>query len=250
MNIKANPPRRIALIWSGIAILGIIIFFIPGIIGMDGFNGGYALSFLGGFVVLVGLIAVIIYARLASILDRITRKENLLARWTYTPEEWKAYTEKEHIEDKATKKGTFILIAAVSVIVGIVVWVIQRNHPLIILFIVIGIIAIMGLTAYLSAFSNYRQNKKYLGEAYIALDGIYLNRQLHIWKGIGNRLESAVYEDKHPGQPSLKFEYSSPSREERYYYTARIPVPPGQEETAKRIVAEIAAAHLGQKSSR
>ena len=226
--------------------MGIIIIFIPGIIGLDGFDGGFALSFLGGFVAIIGIIAAIIYARLAGALDRIIKGENILAHWTYTPEQWKEYTEKEQTEDKVGRKGLFIMIAVISIIVGIGFYAVVRDHPVLIAGIILGIIAIAGLSAYFSGLANYRRNKKYLGEAYIALDGVYLNRQLHIWKGIGNRLEDVTYEDPYGPSPRLKFDYSSPGRGDRYYYTARVPIPLGQEEIAHKIVADIAAANLSK----
>ena len=47
MNLKYNPSRRSALLWAGIMVLGLIIIFLPWIIGLAGDNGGFALSFLG-----------------------------------------------------------------------------------------------------------------------------------------------------------------------------------------------------------
>jgi hypothetical protein len=81
-----------------------------------------------------------------------------------------------------------------------------------------------------------------VGEVIIALDGVYLNRQLHVWKGIGTKLEEIVFESE--TQPRIRVEYSAPNRGSRNFYTARIPVPPGQEEAAQKIVQDIAEAHL------
>jgi hypothetical protein len=244
MNIKNNPPRRTALIWTGITILGIFLIFLPWIIGMDGFNGGFALSFGGGFLAIMGIIAAIIYARMSEILDRIIKPENVLAHWTYSPEEWKAYTEQEHKEDAEAKKGLFILISVISIVVGIIFFAIVRDNFVVILCIILGIIAIVGITALLSTFSNYQHNKNSLGETFIALDGVYLNRQLHIWKGIGNQLEEAVYELDDKSNPRLRFEYSSPSRNGRNYYTARVPVPPGMETNARWVIDQVLAVHM------
>jgi hypothetical protein len=246
VNIKNNPPFRTFLIWTGVAVLGIFIIFIPRLIGLEGFKGGFALSLLGGFMAVAGIIAALIFLRLAVYLGRITQKEHLLAHWTYAPEQWKGYTEREHTEDVSAKKGTFVMIAIISVIVGLIFWVIQRGNPLVIVLIVLGIIAASGLAAFFSARSNYRRNKKFLGEAYISLDGVYLNRQIHIWNGIGNHLENAAYDDSLPAEPRMIFRYSSPGRGERYYYTARIPVPPGQEEAARTIIAKIDQAQLSK----
>jgi hypothetical protein len=244
MNIKNNPPRRSALVWTGIMIFGIIIIFLPAIIGLDGFDGGFAMSFLGGFVALMGVIASVIYYRLAGILDRITREDNLLAHWKYTPREWKQYTEEEHKEDASAKKGVFLLISGIAIVVGIIFYAVVRDNFAVIGLTILGIIAIAGLSAYFSALATYHQNKKYLGEAYISLDGVYLNRQVHIWRGLGNRLEDIDLEWEEQSLPRIRFEYSSPGRGDRYQYTARIPIPPGQEDAAKRIVTDIAAAHL------
>ncbi len=248
MNLKNNPTRRTAMIWTAIMATGIFLIFFPGIIGMDGFNGGFALALGGGFVAILGLIAAIIYFRLAGRLDRITRKEEVLAHWTYSPEDWKAYAEEEHKEDAADKKGVFIMVMIISIIVGIVFWLVVRDNPLLIAGIILGIIAVTGIAAFTSSWTTYLNNKRHHGEAFIHLDGVYLNRQLHIWKGIGTRLEEVVYEDDGTSLPLIKFDYSAPGRNERYYYTARVPVPPGEEENAKRIIVQIATAHLPAKN--
>ena len=257
MNIQHNPPRRSALVWIGVIAVGIIIIFIPRMIGMDGFGGGFALSFLGGFVSLIGVIAAVIYFRLAATLDRITQKENVLAHWQYAPAEWKIYSEKEHREDTGGRRTLFLMIVAITVLVGLVFWAalvfigiyadskldMQWDKALIILLVCLGIIAVTGLTAWITGLTNYRHNKASLGEVFIARDGAYLNRQLHIWNGIGARLEEIVFENDDQARPRIRVEYSAPNRASRNFYTARIPVPDGQEETAKKIVAEIAAAN-------
>jgi hypothetical protein len=244
MNIKHNPPRRTALIWGVVIAVGLFLIFLPGIIGMDVFNGGFALSFLGGFIAIIGLIAMVIYLRMAGILDRITKKENVLAYWKYTPEEWKQYTEQEPQGDILGRRNLFFIIAVISIFVGIIFWFVVRDHPLVIVCIILGIIAITGITTWTTGLANYQHNKGNLGEVYIALDGVFLNRQLHIWKGIGNKLEEISFDDLSSGQSWIKIGYSSPSRNGPDYYSVQIPVPPGQEDRARKIVAEIAAAHL------
>jgi hypothetical protein len=247
MNIKHNPPRRSALIWGGMMVIGLFIIFLPGIIELEGFDGGYALSILGGFMGVVGLIAMLIYLQMAGILDRVTRPENVLAHWKYTPEEWSQYTQQEPQEESLGRRNLFLIIAIISIIVGAVFWLIVRDNALIIVLIILGIIAIAGITAWASGFASHRNNSQNPGEFYIALDGVYLNRQLHIWKGIGNQLGSIAFEVDSQGHPGILIEYSSPGRESRYFYNLRVPVPSGQEELARKLVADIAAAHLAKK---
>lgn len=244
MEINNNPPRRTALIWSGIILIGIFVFFIPSLTGMDGFNGGFALSCLGGFIAMIGIIAAVIYFRMATILDKITKKENILVHWQYAPDQWKSYTEQEHKEDTGARRGLFIMITVISAVICLVFAIVEHDDYYIFIFIFLGIVAITGLTAFLSGLTNYLNNKARIGEVYIALDGLYLNRQMHIWKGVGNLLEGIEFEEEYRAQPRIQVHYSSPGRGSRNFYSARIPVPPGQEEVARKIVAEIAAAHL------
>jgi hypothetical protein len=244
MEIKNNPPRRTAVVWMGIAVLGIIIIFIPGMVGLDGFDGGYALSTGGLFVALTGLIAAFLYFRLAGNVDSIIRSENVLAHWTYSPEEWRQYTDEEHKEDAAAKRGLFMLIAVIAVIVGIIMAIAIGEDFFIIALIILGIIAVAGLAAFFSTIASYRYNRKHHGGVYITPDGVYFNRQMHIWKGMGNRLEGISLGNDGTGLVRLTIVYSALAAYKRNSYTIRIPVPPGQEETAKNIVKQIAGEHL------
>ena len=203
----SNPERRTAFVCSGLIILGIIMIFLPGIIGLEGFNGGFALSFFGGFVAIIGIICVFVFARLARLFDNIMQKENILAHWTYTQADWKQYTEEEHKEDARDKRNLFLLVAAISVVVGIIMLAMYPDDVVIILINILGIIAVIGLTAFLSILSPYRWNKKHLGDVYITKEGAYLNRRLHIWKGLGTKLEGRRHQigidQQYPG-PACK----------------------------------------------
>jgi MFS family permease len=244
MNTISNPQRRTALACTSIIILGLFVVFLPAMLHMDMMKNGFGISFIGGFVVIVGIITVIVFARLAGLFDNIMKSENILAHWTYSTEEWQQYTEEEHKEDNTDKRRLFLLVAAISWVVGIIMWAIYPHDGLLIFFIILGIIVVIGLTAFLSALSPYRWNKKHLGEVYIAKDGAYINRRLHIWRGLGTGLMRASYEVGSHSLPWVKIQYSSQNLATRNYYTARIPVPQGQEEAAQTIVAQIQASQL------
>jgi hypothetical protein len=239
-----NLPRRSIIISGGVLLLGLITFFVPALIGWDGTEAGVALSALGIFVAILGVIAILLSTRLARALENVVKEENILAHWKYTPQEWQSYADQEHRDDKEDRKGIFILVSVIAIVAGLALWLIVRNGALAIILIVLGIIAVAGLSTLLSAQAAFRQNKKEQGEVIISLDGVYVNRQTHIWKGIGTRLESATFEDRVKGSPRLVFEYSAASRGGRDFYTARVPVPLGQEARAKKILEEVSAKHL------
>ena len=100
-----NPPRITSNVWWGITEVSLFIIFLPQIIGLTGFDGGFAVTFLGFFLVIVGVIVAVIYMKRASTLDKIFGGKDLLAHWTYPPEEWAEYAGKEFNVNVPIPKG-------------------------------------------------------------------------------------------------------------------------------------------------
>jgi hypothetical protein len=234
LDMKDNPTRRTAIIWGVVTALAIFAIFAPNIFGMDDLNGGFAISALSIIVAITGIIVTVIYARRARLLDRILKGDNLLAHWTYSPEEWKQYTEKEFQTEKKEKRMLFYMVAGIALFFGILFFAFDREGGLWVLISMLGLIALIAFVAWFAAWYNYRQNKKYLGEAYITSDAVYLNRQLHTWRGLGAKLESVVLAEKGSRQ-LVAFTYSAPSRMGRQENTVRVPVPEGQEKAAEKL---------------
>lgn len=232
--VKVNPPRCTAITWGFITVLAIFAIFAPHIFGMDGFEGGFAISTLSFFVAIMGIIVVVIYAKRARTLDRILQGENLLAHWTYSSGEWNQYAEEEFQTERKEKRGLFYIIAGFALFFGIVFFIFDQEAGLWVLIVMLGLIALIAFVAWFTAWYNYRQNKKYLGKAYITGDAVYLNRQLHTWKGLGARLESVILAEE-KSQQLLAFTYSMPTRTGRQDSTVRVPVPRGQEKVAERL---------------
>lgn len=220
--------------WAIITMLAIFGIFAPEIFGIKGFDGGFAISFVCVFLTITGIIVVVIYTGRARLLNRILSGENILAHWTYSAEEWSQYTEKEYKEEKQSKKGLAIVISAIALLMGIVFFLADNENGIWVLVGMLALIAIIAFTAWFTSWYNHRQNQKYLGETYITGDAVYINRQLHTWRGLGARLDSV---DLSEGKPPLllRFVYSAPTRTGMQEYTVRIPVPKGQEEAAEKI---------------
>ncbi len=238
--MKDNPQRRTVAIWGIITAVALFAIFAPHIFGMDELNGGFAISTLSFFVAIIGIIVVIIYARRAKALDRLFNVENLLAHWTYTPQEWKQYTEQEFQMERKEKWSLFYVVAGIALFLGIAFFIFDREAGLWVFIAMLGLIALIAFVAWFAAWNNYRQSKKCLGEAYISRDAVYLNRQYHTWKGLGARLESMVLAE-HKGQQLLAFTYSMPTRTGMQMNTVRVPVPRGQEKAAELIAERFSA---------
>jgi len=238
--MKYNPTRRTAIIWGVVTALAIFAIFAPHIFGMDYLNGGFAISALSFIIAITGIIVTVIYARRARLLDRILDGENLLAHWTYSLEEWNQYADKEFQTEKKEKRMLFYMVAGIALFFGVLFFLFDREGGLWVLISMLGLIGLIAFVAWFAAWYNYSQNKKYLGEAYITRDAVYLNRQLHTWRGLGSRLESVVLAEKE-SRPLLAFTYSAPSRIGRQEYTVRVPVPEGQEKAAEKLAEKLNA---------
>ncbi|HSV50159.1 MAG TPA: hypothetical protein VLH35_07560 [Candidatus Acidoferrales bacterium] len=92
--MSSNPPKRNATILFIIALSAAIMIFIPELVGIDGFNGGFAISFFCIIIAITAAIMGAIYLGWASKVTRIQRGQGILAHWVYSPEFWAHYTEK------------------------------------------------------------------------------------------------------------------------------------------------------------
>lgn len=232
--MKDNPERRIANnLWiiTAAAVVGI---FAPSVFGMDGFSGGFAISFIAFFIAISGIIAALVYMNRAKALDRLFKDENLLAHWSYTADEWRQYTETDYKADSKGKWSLFYVVAVISLAVGLIFLIFAGEGGVFVFFVMLGLIALIAFVAWFSARHAYNQNRKSVGEAFISREGVFLNRQFHTWKGLAANLDSvAIIEEK--GQSLVAFTYSMPSRVGMEERTVRVPVPVGKEEEARKI---------------
>ena len=61
--MSSNPPRRTAIVSFAVALFPAVQGFVPGAVGIDGFDGGFAISFVSLFVAIVAVIVGIINLR-------------------------------------------------------------------------------------------------------------------------------------------------------------------------------------------
>jgi hypothetical protein len=228
-----NPQRRTAIIaWILTAVFTFGIFA-PSIFGMDGFDGGFALATFSLVAAITTLIVAIMYQGRAGALDRILSSKNLLAHWKYDPVEWQDYAEKEYVRAKKDKWNLFKLVAIISAVVGIGFAIFVPDSGWIVLCALGGVLLLIVFVIITTTRYDYMINRKYVGEAYITADGIYLNRQLHMFRGWGAKLDSIGYDEK---DKLLSFVYSVPSRTGRNDYNLRVPVPLGKEKEAAQVL--------------
>jgi hypothetical protein len=239
MNIFSPVYRAVLVCWLFV-FAGIIGIFLPSVAGIDGFNGGFAISFFSLLVALSAFVCTFLFAGRARMADNMLNGSSSLAHWEYTDSIWGAYTEEQFKADTKDKRNLFFLMAAFFGIAIIVILIIGGEAgPPVALFL-LGIVALLGVVAFLSAQIEHAHNERTRGGAYISRDGVMLNGRLHLWKGWGASLESVVVKDGDP--PLLIIDYSAPSGYVRAYYTVRVPIPPGQMANAEKIAEAIKTA--------
>jgi hypothetical protein len=230
----ANPPRRTSNVWWIITAASVFGIFAPELLGIKGFDGGFAISGVCILLAITGIIIALVYTARAGKLDRILKGDNLFTHWTYSRDEWQQYAEEEHRRQKSGNRKTFIMIAVIALVVGLGFWLMNRGSGPVVLLAILGTIALIALVAWATTAYNYRQNKTTQGQAYFTPDAVYLNRQLHDFNSLGSKLEHV--ELKGEQQQYIGFTYSFPTRNGRDSYELRVPVPQGKDEEARKLV--------------
>ena len=230
-NMK-NSQRRISNLWWILLFVFAFCMVIPSITGLDGFDGGFAIIFVAGFMVIMSIIIALIYRSRAKQLDKILSGEGRIIVWKYAPDEWQRFVENDFKEEKQAKKFLFFLISGISVVVGVILWITVKD--ILIFFIALGIIPIVALPAFIVPRARYSKLMNSEPKALIAQKGTIVGRMFHLWVKMGARLDE-VSIDTEDEPAMLVFQYSIPTRNGRQTETARIPVPRGKLNEAEQI---------------
>jgi uncharacterized membrane protein HdeD (DUF308 family) len=233
--LPRNDQRPTAWLWLFLSLAGAATAAAPFVVDIDINKGGGAMVMGGLLFALLGFIVAIAYFGRASTLDRILSGKDLLARWTYRPDEWARYAGAEHLRIKSEKKGLFIMVAVISLVVGVGFLLYNPKGGAAVFAVLLGVVALCGLAAVLTTSSARRRNESRVGEAFISPAGVYLNEVLHAWSSMGARLEAVTYEEGAP--PFVDFSYSFPRKGGRSQASVRVPVPGGREPEAHGLVA-------------
>ena len=236
--MKDNPPRNTAIIWLVITAISAIMIFVPTLVGMDGFEGGFAISFISLVAAIVGTVVSIMYVWQANVLNKMLRGEGLLVHWIYPPEKWKEYTVREYAQEKTEKKGLFMVVSAFALFFGFLFWALDPEGGFFVFLVMLGLIALVAVAWQGSAWYQYKQNMGGIAETYIARNALYMNRKLYVWQMWGSSFDGVAIEEKR-GFAQLAFKCTIFSQVGPQTYTFRVPIPDGQEETAKSIVQQL-----------
>jgi hypothetical protein len=233
-----NPLMKTMILGLIVSAVGIMMIFGPDIVGIDGLEGGFAISFVGLFVAILGLVVPGFYFQQAHILGGILRGEGLLVHWTFDDMMWKEYTRKEYAEEISEKKGLFVIVSVFALFFGFLFWFLDNEAGFFVFLVMLGLIGLVGFTWLFSAWYYREQNERGVKEACISRSGVYMNRRLYTWRLFGAKLLGVEIKNS-GGLSFLKFSYTAFTVPGPQTYTIRVPIPTGQEEVAKTILQQL-----------
>ena len=243
MDRRRNPERIGLVVGAVLVVLGLTLMLLPSIIHLSGMDGGFALLFLGFFLVLCGLIVLWIFWVRFRTVERIFSGEGLLASWSYDPEEGERLAREAFEERWQGNKRLFAIVVVLMVVIGFVVLVLPmlQDEDFAWQF-VLGyflLIPIIGAVAWLAPRAEYRQALREANDVLVAKGGVYIRGALHSWTDPGSSLEEVVYQsDQYPLE--LVFVLSHLSGVGGVHSepeVLKVAVPEGQEQEAQRIAA-------------
>lgn len=234
-----NPDKRAAAAWTGVAVAAAVGMFLPFWAGIDPMNGGFAAATVALFVLILGVVAAVIYARRGARLERLVSGENLIAHWTYTPEEWRGYVEADYAAEKEEKTALFKLVVVIALVVGLGFLLFTRDEAGLITFgVILCVIVLLAFVAFAVPRMKRRRQIRSGAEAYLSLTGAYVGGIYHDWAMLGASLEGAGIEDD--PAPMVVVQYGAPTRAGIQTYTLRVPIPAGKRAEAEGWVARLA----------
>lgn len=217
-----NRQMRTAFVFLGLSIVSVVLIFVPSIIGMDGMNGGFALSFIAIFLSITFMITSVVFFIMAKKFSAAINDDNIILHWVYEKSEWMKFSKTEFVSQKKEKLSLFILITVISFAVLATFSIVVRDSWPIMIILFFALSGILAFAAFIAPKIQYANFKKTIPEVYVAPGCAYFTGEFHCWSILGAALEDVELDDKNM---NIRITYSYPARYSRSQATLRIPLP-------------------------
>lgn len=231
-----NQQWRVVRVWIFLTILFLTVCFVPGLVGIDGMDGGFAIITISGMLVISGLITLAFYIPRARRLDKMLKEDNFLTAWMLSDEEWKSYLALDLAADKGLSKSTFILITVISLVIGVILTLSFKDFLL--LIIIAGLIAFLSLPAFTFPLLRSRRKRKSSPLVMIGENALYVGGSFSNWGSMGASLKSSEF-DTSTNPAILTFTIVYPSRTGMSEDQVRVPVPSAKKTEVPALVAKL-----------
>jgi len=229
-----NPEKKSAWVSLGVGLTGMVLVFMPSLLGIDGMGGGYALSFLAGFIAITALVAMLMFFKRAGELEKMVLGDDCLVHWRYLPGEWQDYSAAEYQRQVLYNRSQWITVAIIALAIGLFFWIFAPDGGGAVLVAMLGLVVLLGIVAFFAPRAIKSRNDRRVGEVWINRRGIYMNGLYASWRTPGTRLDSVKL--RLEGKPYLEFDLYTRARNAPLNELLRVPVPGGQEAAAQSVV--------------
>ena len=240
--MKTRRNSEIAGLIAGIMIIvaGVLLILLPSLAYLDMMGGGYALQFVGSFLIVVGLVIAGTFAQRAVRLNSIFSGDKLLAHWIYEPAQVEEQAQRD-LQATKSENRSLLLVVAGFMLACIALFAVYgyasgqgESMPW---FIggMVGVLLLVAAVALGMPYLQYRRAVRSTHEAFIAAHGLHINGALHLWNAPLAGLHAVSLVQDSAGARlvfSLHYRAKVGGMEA---YTVDVPVPPGQEEAARTV---------------
>lgn len=197
----------------------------------------FVLVVLGGIAALSALLTGWLVGRRAGEFDRLLQGEGVLARWTYSPDEWRRYAIAENQRYGREKRWLYGTVSGIGALVAVALLVLGVDEAEVWATIVAGLAVFIAVIGEADVQRTRRRNLTHQGAALVGRRCAILNGVPYDWSAPRVLLEGCALLDGEP--PCVAVTYSVSTRSGRQERVLRIPVPAGHDEEAVRAVSAI-----------
>jgi hypothetical protein len=204
---------------------------------LRGWNGGqYALALVSMVIAPSAVISAFLFRARRRGRAALFDDGKILLRWSYEPEEWRAFVGEDFLRERRAKWQVYGIVAGFCVFFGVLFFVLDPHQggPWV-LGVMLGLCVLLALVILVSTRAVQNQRLHARPEVRIGEDGLLLGNEFHQWKGWRARLEQCEVDTGHP--PFLAFTYSTPARHGRQFNTVRVPIPRDHDDEAAGLLA-------------
>ena len=235
-----NPYLMSSIVFFILAIIFLVMLFIPSAIGMDMMEYGFAIIFISFFLSLSFFITFFIVLGMKRRLNSIFLNKDILVHWNYDNDFWESHLEKELKIQKKEKYFLFILIVVIAFIVLGLFSIFVKDSWKIMLILFVSLALLMGLMAFIAPRIKYRIQKNTIPEAIVSINGLYLTGEFHVWNYLTSKLKRVEFSEE---KNTVELLYSYMVRHGMDQTIVRIPVPYGKKDEALLLIKNLKEAN-------
>ncbi len=249
MTVQQPKNPEVAGLIVGVALTaaGALAALLPFVVEMDMMGEGYALVFIGGFVALIGLVTAWVFRGRVLAVQRLWAGSDLLAHWCYDTAAGEQLVEDQYAEYRSHNTALYFVVAAFILVIGGaclgLTYLTEGEVLWPMAYVFLSLLVLLGAVAFLAPQIERRRAQHAARDVYIGRQGMIVQGALHAWGTALEQLAQVEYTTTAQG-PELCFTIRSLSSVGALHYTSRtvrVPVPPGQEQSAQAVVQHFQA---------